>query len=69
MPCAGDRYVENIRSVTPGHAYGYYWTANLYATDNAAAYAFHWDGFTNMYKPAFKERYFGCSVRPVWVGR
>ena len=69
MPCAGDRYVENIRSVTPGHANGYYWTANLYPTDNAAAYAFHWDGFTNMYKPAFKERYFGCSVRPVWVGR
>ena len=67
MPCAGDRYVENIRSVTPGHANGYSWTADLYPTDNAAAYAFHWDGFTNMYKPAFKERYFGCSVRPVRV--
>lgn len=67
MPCAGDRYIENIRTVTPDHAHGYYWTANLYPTDNAAAYAFHWDGFTNMYKPAFKERYFGCSVRPVKV--
>ena len=67
MPCAGDRYVENIRSITPDRAYGYYWTANLYPTDNAAAYAFHWDGFTNMYKPAFKERYFGCSIRPVKV--
>lgn len=67
LPCAGDRYVENIRSVTPGYANGYYWTANLYPTDNAAAYAFHWDGYTNMYKPAFKERYFGCSIRPVKV--
>lgn len=67
MPCAGDRYIENIRSVTPNHAHGYYWTSNLYPTDNAAAYAFHWDGFTNMYKPAFKERYFGCSVRPVKI--
>ena len=67
MPCAGDRYIENIRTVTPNHAHGYYWTANLYPTDNAAAYAFHWDGYTNMYKPAFKERYFGCSIRPVKV--
>lgn len=65
LPAAGDRYAEIIRNTLPGHACGYYWTSDLYPTDNAGAYSFRFDSYTNVYKPVFKDRYFGCSVRPV----